>query len=94
VAQANVPLDAKGRFTEDLIVCRHAGEVLPITPDKVLKALELKRAGKLARVGPESFPAVPYPDPVVVLPPWEGGDGKAIDQAPTLAGGVREERQH
>ncbi|MGH8518117.1 MAG: DNA-directed RNA polymerase subunit beta, partial [Panacagrimonas sp.] len=35
VAQANVPLDAKGRFTEDLIVCRHAGEVLPITPDKV-----------------------------------------------------------
>ena len=35
MAQANVPLDAKGRFTEDLIVCRHAGEVLPITPDKV-----------------------------------------------------------
>src|SRR5438874_1419271 len=35
VAQANVPLDAKGRFTEDLIVCRHAGEVLPVTPDKV-----------------------------------------------------------
>src|SRR5215213_7249712 len=35
VAQANVPLDAKGRFTEDLIICRHAGEVLPITPDKV-----------------------------------------------------------
>src|SRR5712671_650665 len=35
VAQANVPLDNKGRFTEDLIVCRHAGEVLPITPDKV-----------------------------------------------------------
>src|SRR5256884_588981 len=35
VAQANVPLDARGRFTEDLIVCRHAGEVLPITPDKV-----------------------------------------------------------
>jgi hypothetical protein len=29
-----------------------------------------------------------------VPPPWEGGDGKAIDQAPTLAGGVREERQH
>ncbi len=35
VAQANVPLDSRGRFTEDLIVCRHAGEVLPITPDKV-----------------------------------------------------------
>jgi DNA-directed RNA polymerase subunit beta len=35
VAQANVTLDAKGRFTEDLIVCRHAGDVLMITPDKV-----------------------------------------------------------
>src|ERR1700684_1799442 len=35
VAQANVPLDAKRRFTEDLIVCRHAGDVLMITPDKV-----------------------------------------------------------
>jgi len=51
---------------------------LPITPDKVLKALELKRRGKPARVGPESFPAVPYPEPVVVPPPWEGGDGNAI----------------
>src|SRR5450631_2049404 len=35
VAQANVPLDNKGCFTEDLIVCRHAGEVLPVAPDKV-----------------------------------------------------------
>src|ERR1700744_4273583 len=35
VAQANVPLDNRGRFTEDFIVCRHAGEVLPVTPDKV-----------------------------------------------------------
>jgi DNA-directed RNA polymerase subunit beta len=35
VAQANLPIDAKGRFTEDLIVCRHAGEVLPVTPDRV-----------------------------------------------------------
>jgi 4-hydroxybenzoyl-CoA reductase alpha subunit len=50
---------------------------LPITPDKVLKALERKAAGKDARVGPTAFPPVPYPDPVVVLPPWEGGDGNA-----------------
>ena len=35
VAQANLPLDNRGRFTEDLVVCRHAGEVLPVTPDKV-----------------------------------------------------------
>ncbi|MEH2476422.1 DNA-directed RNA polymerase beta subunit [Nitrobacteraceae bacterium AZCC 2299] len=35
VAQANVTLDAKGRFTEDLIICRHSGDVLPVTADKV-----------------------------------------------------------
>src|SRR5580765_7917393 len=50
---------------------------IPITPDKVLKALELKAAGKEARVGPTAFPAVPYPQPVEVAPPWEGGDGNA-----------------
>jgi hypothetical protein len=50
---------------------------LPITPDKVLKALELKAKGKEGRVGPLSFPHVPYPEPVKVAPPWEGGDGNA-----------------
>ena len=28
VAQANSPIDANGRLTEDLIVCRHAGDVI------------------------------------------------------------------
>jgi hypothetical protein len=50
---------------------------LPITPDKVLRALEKKSKGEPARVGPEYFPAVPYPEPVIVPPPWEGGDGNA-----------------
>jgi 4-hydroxybenzoyl-CoA reductase subunit alpha len=45
---------------------------IPITPDKVLSALHKKDK----RIGPESFPAVPYPAPTFVLPPWEGGDGK------------------
>ncbi|HQS48922.1 MAG TPA: DNA-directed RNA polymerase subunit beta, partial [Xanthobacteraceae bacterium] len=35
VAQANIPLDANGRFEEDLIVCRHAGDVLLVSPDRV-----------------------------------------------------------
>ena len=35
VAQANSAIDAKGRFTEDLIVVRHAGDVQMIPPDKV-----------------------------------------------------------
>jgi hypothetical protein len=48
---------------------------LPITPDKVLKALELKAQGKEPRVGPTSFPNVPYPEPMYVKTPWEGGDG-------------------
>jgi 4-hydroxybenzoyl-CoA reductase alpha subunit len=48
---------------------------LPITPDKVLKALELKAQGKNPRVGPEKFPQVPYPAPMIVKTPWEGGDG-------------------
>jgi hypothetical protein len=50
---------------------------IPITPDKVLRALELKNSGKEGRVGPTSFPSVPYPAPVEVAPPWEGGDGNA-----------------
>jgi len=51
---------------------------LPITPDKVCKALELKAQGKNPRVGPDRFPDVPYPEPTVVPPPWEGGDGNAV----------------
>jgi len=68
-AVANAIFDAVGVRIDEL----------PITPDKVLKALELKASGKDARVGPTVFPSVPYPDPVVVLPPWEGGDGNAVE---------------
>jgi hypothetical protein len=52
---------------------------LPITPDKVLAALEKKAKGENPRVGPERFPDVPYPEPIQVLPPWEGGDGNAMN---------------
>jgi hypothetical protein len=51
---------------------------IPITPDKVLRALEKKQKGDAPRVGPESFPQVPYPAPTFVLPPWEGGDGNEL----------------
>jgi hypothetical protein len=51
---------------------------LPITPDKILKALELKAQGRNPRVGPEKFPQVPYPEPIYVAPPWEGGDGNEV----------------
>ncbi len=35
VAQANALIDNRGRFTEDLIVCRHAGDVLQVPREKV-----------------------------------------------------------
>jgi hypothetical protein len=49
---------------------------VPITPDKVLAAL--RAASK--RVGPDAFPAVPWPEPLIVPPPWEGGDGNATNE--------------
>src|SRR5260221_2713660 len=62
---------------------------LPITPDKVLTALQKKKNGEEARVGPTHFPSVPYPEPVVVAPPWEGGDGNAATGAERPKGKVR-----
>jgi 4-hydroxybenzoyl-CoA reductase subunit alpha len=79
-AVANAVFDAVGVRIDEL----------PITPDKILKALELKAQGKDARVGPDHFPAVPYPEPFVVPPPWEGGDGKAIKEPGKRAGKPKE----
>jgi CO/xanthine dehydrogenase Mo-binding subunit len=39
---------------------------VPITPDKILKGLELKRQGKPARIGPETLPLFTFREPVVV----------------------------
>jgi len=33
--QANAELDGKGKFTQDLITCRHAGDVIMVPADKV-----------------------------------------------------------
>ena len=38
----------------------------PITPEKVLKGLELKRQGKAARVGPDRVPLFTFKQPLVV----------------------------
>jgi DNA-directed RNA polymerase subunit beta len=35
VAQANAPIDSRGRLTEELITCRHAGDVLMVPREKV-----------------------------------------------------------
>ncbi len=51
---------------------------VPITPEKVLRGIKLRAAGKEARVGPARFPDVPWPEAIRVPPPWEGGDGRAV----------------
>jgi 4-hydroxybenzoyl-CoA reductase subunit alpha len=51
---------------------------VPITPEKILKALEAKAAGKPPRFGPARFPDIQWPEPLEVPPPWEGGDGHAV----------------
>ena len=69
-AVANAVYDAVGVRIDEV----------PITPEKILKALEAKAAGKLPRYGPARFPDVPYPEPLQVPTPWEGGDGRAVNQ--------------
>jgi len=67
-AIANAVYDAVGvRFRE-----------VPISPDKLLAALERQDRGETeVIVGPGPFPDdVPYPEPMDVPPPWEGGDGR------------------
>jgi 4-hydroxybenzoyl-CoA reductase subunit alpha len=71
-AVANAVYDAVGVRIDEV----------PITPEKILKALAEKKAGRVPRFGPDHFPAVSWPDPLRVPPPWEGGDGRAINEPP------------
>ena len=51
---------------------------VPITPEKVLRALKDKSRGRNGRYGPESVPPVSWPEPLRVLTPDEGGDGSEM----------------
>jgi 4-hydroxybenzoyl-CoA reductase subunit alpha len=51
---------------------------VPIMPEKVLKALRDKAKGGDGRYGPDSIPAVEWPEPLRVLTPAEGGDGREM----------------
>jgi 4-hydroxybenzoyl-CoA reductase alpha subunit len=66
-AVANAVFDAVGVRIDEI----------PITPDKILRALTAKAAGKSNRIGPDAFPEIPWPETLKVAPPWEGGDGRA-----------------
>ncbi len=79
-AVANAVYDAVGVRIDEV----------PITPPKVLKALRRKAAGQEPRYGPSSMPAVTWPEPARVLPPWEGGDGREVRAKDEVGhGGVR-----
>jgi 4-hydroxybenzoyl-CoA reductase alpha subunit len=51
---------------------------VPITPEKVLRALKDKSRGRTGRFGPAAVPSVTWPDPLRVLTPSEGGDGSEM----------------
>jgi 4-hydroxybenzoyl-CoA reductase subunit alpha len=59
---------------------------VPITPEKIVKALEEKRAGRAPRYGPAGFPEIAWPEALRVPPPWEGGDGRAVNDTPRRGG--------
>jgi CO/xanthine dehydrogenase Mo-binding subunit len=63
---------------------------VPATPQKILAALKRKAKGAEAREGPTRVPEFDWPEAVKVPPPWEGGDGRALDDPRHIgAGGVR-----
>ncbi|HYZ03317.1 MAG TPA: molybdopterin cofactor-binding domain-containing protein [Candidatus Binatia bacterium] len=63
---------------------------VPVTPEKVVKALEAKAKGDLPRFGPKGFPDVPWPRAQVVEPP-DPADlrvGRELEQAFALSPGA------
>jgi len=48
---------------------------VPITPEKLMRALKDKARGRDPRYGPDSVPSVDWPEPLRILTPAEGGDG-------------------
>lgn len=67
-AVANAVFDALGVRVDEV----------PVTPEKILAALESADL----RYGPDAFPEVGWPEPLKVPPPWEGGDGNATNEKP------------
>jgi len=81
-AVANAVYDAVGVRIDEV----------PITPEKVFKALRRKEKGEAGRFGPARFPDIPWPEPTRVAPPWDGGDGRAAEGGrgrQKTAGGAR-----
>ncbi len=56
VAQANAALDAKGKFTDDLVVCRHAGDVIMVVARTASTDGRVAEAGHFGGGGAHSVP--------------------------------------
>jgi len=82
-AVANAVYDAVGVRIDEV----------PITPEKVFKALRRKEKGEPGRFGPAAFPDIAWPEPTRVPPPWEGGDGKAVPLTPGASPGTTRSRK-
>lgn len=50
---------------------------IPIQPELVLKGLHAISSGKDGRIGPAAYPNIDYGEPLTVLTPEQGGDGRA-----------------
>lgn len=74
-AVANAVYDAVGVRIDEV----------PVTPEKIMKALAEKKAGRAPRFGPNYFPEIEWPEALRVPPTWEGGDGNAVNDVPRVA---------
>ena len=74
-AVANAVYDAVGVRIDEI----------PVTPEKIMKALAEKKAGREPRFGPSHFPHIHWPEALRIPPPWEGGDGRAVNEVPRHA---------
>ena len=74
-AVANAVYDAVGVRIDEV----------PITPDKVMKAME----SPAKRYGPTRVPDLVWPDPIRVPTPWEGGTGRALAAVSGAPAGAR-----
>jgi 4-hydroxybenzoyl-CoA reductase alpha subunit len=55
---------------------------VPITPEKILKALD----SPSKRYGPKGVPTLRWPEPIRVATPWDGGAGRPVEAAPANRG--------
>ena len=81
-ALANAVYDAVGVRIDEV----------PITPEKVLRALRHRAAGREGRFGPDRFPEVTWPEPTYVRPPLGRGDGTATPRSGRTEDQVKTDR--